>query len=68
MASKLNQLVVMMIIMTRMMTSMTMTIMMMMMMITCAGDNDKWAEVGDRALVLTTVHPVHAYSASSASY
>ena len=59
MASKLNLLVVMMIIMTRMM---------MMMMISCAGDNDKWAEVGDRALVLTTVHPVHAYSASSASY
>ena len=67
-----------MIIMTRMMmsipimmmmTMMMMTMMMMMMMmISCAGDNDKWAEVGDRALVLTTVHPVHAYSASSASY
>ena len=54
-----------MIIMTRMMVSIPI---MMMMMITCAGDNDKWAEVGDRALVLTTVHPVHAYSASSASY
>ena len=53
-----------MIIMTRMMVS----IPIMMMMISCAGDNDKWAEVGDRALVLTTVHPVHAYSASSASY
>ena len=56
------------IIMTRMMMSMTIMMMMMMMMIPCAGDNDKWAEVGDRALVLTTVHPVHAYSASSASY